>query len=395
VVSLVLLLLAFAGLVAHFSGGLLFHPYWVVIVFTTGAGFWLLGERATSLLNIERVWAMVLLAELWALAWPLVAVRPQERIYASGVGVNYLAEHRQNHGRVLDRDAGGVISQTPLGFALPMLNQIETVRGFNPLDVYRFKEYLQLIKDSDRPVVPNEAIPNFPIRNQKLVDLLGVRYLMTPTDARLQTLNEPPMSANPRWRKVLEDPSPTAYVFTSGGRRRFPGYTIYENRDIFPRAFVVPQAVPLLPRAQVREQLKNTDLRRQVLLEGFEGHSQEPSSGMDSRLAKATISEYFPNRVVVEVEGATPGYLVLTDVWYPGWTCAVDGRPARLYRADFLFRAVEIPAGSHQVEFRFVPDSYRRGWVISVSALGVLLVFSLAALAMRWLRRQRRSRGPP
>ena len=72
------------------------------------------------------------------------------------------------------------------------------------------------------------------------------------------------------------------------------------------------------------------------------------------------------------MDDGPPGYLVLADVWFPGWTCTVDGEPAPVLRGDYLFRAVALPAGSHEVIFRFEPVSYRRGQAIS--ALAIVLV---------------------
>jgi hypothetical protein len=59
----------------------------------------------------------------------------------------------------------------------------------------------------------------------------------------------------------------------------------------------------------------------------------------------------------VEVAVATPlrTFLVLNDLWYPGWEVEVDGRPAELLRANLLFRAVALPPGRHEVVFRFRP----------------------------------------
>jgi hypothetical protein len=119
--------------------------------------------------------------------------------------------------------------------------------------------------------------------------------------------------------------------------------------------------------------LQETDLRRTVLLEG--APAPPIPGGSDGT---AIIRDYRPNRVTIEV-GGRAGFLVLTDVWFPGWTCTVDGGPADVYRADYVFRAVQVPEGAHEVVFRFEPASYRLGLQVSAVTVALLAVLSLAA----------------
>ncbi len=91
------------------------------------------------------------------------------------------------------------------------------------------------------------------------------------------------------------------------------------------------------------------------------------------------MTHYAPERVEIEVTAEAPGYLVLTDAWYPGWEATVDGVPASIYRADLLFRAVAVRAGKHRVVFDFRPMSLRVGAGISLGGLlGLGLTVALA-----------------
>jgi len=92
----------------------------------------------------------------------------------------------------------------------------------------------------------------------------------------------------------------------------------------------------------------------------------------------------------VHVEGDAPGFLVLTDVWYPGWVCTIGGKPVPVYRANHAFRAIEVPAGAHEVVFRFEPASYRLGRRITLGALAAVAVLLLILVA-----RERRGISPP
>ncbi|MDP2935985.1 MAG: YfhO family protein, partial [Dehalococcoidia bacterium] len=183
--------------------------------------------------------------------------------------------------------------------------------------------------------------------------------------------------------------------------------TIYENQGTLPRAFLVPRAafLPDGPAVLARLNSPDFDPLAEVLLEeplgaesrvesresgreerGTRNREQEVGGGSESRTAarsmgSATIREYGDQRVLVETEARDPALLFLGDSYYPGWRAYVDGREARIYRADYLFRAVSVPAGRHEVEFLFQPESFAVGLWISGATVG-FLVLGLAGMRL-------------
>jgi hypothetical protein len=367
------------------------HVYWLSLLVTLPAAYWVLSTQYSvlSTQSGQLLWGLLLLLDLWALARPQAEVRPEADIYRTSDCVALLERARGERRRVLDRDAPGPGAGTPLGGGAPLalLAGLEPLRGYNPLDNRRYKEYLQFIAGADEPLHPLDGpltfpvIGNFPIKNESLLDLLGAGYALQPT-----ALAAP----GDGWRAVGEDGAPVGYDLTSGGCRRLPPYTVYENARAFPRAFVVAEARPLPERPRLLEALAATDLRTCVLLEGWDGSPAPAGTAADTRAAE--VVAYRPNSVKVRTAPGPAGFLVLADVWYPGWRCAVDGQPAVLYRADYLFRAVELREGEHTVEFTFDPASYRRGRLISLAALGVALLVGFAGTIR--LVRARIERGP-
>jgi hypothetical protein len=111
------------------------------------------------------------------------------------------------------------------------------------------------------------------------------------------------------------------------------------------------------------------DLRQEVLLADC---ATAPSVGPPTP-ASAEVRAYGPTRVRVATASGAPAYLVLTDTWFPGWRVRVDGRDAVLWRADHAFRAVVVPAGRHEVEFRFESRSLKLGLLLSILSLTVTL----------------------
>jgi len=142
---------------------------------------------------------------------------------------------------------------------------------------------------------------------------------------------------------------------------------IYENLDVLPRAFVVRHARFLETDAEILAALRDEafDPEREVLLSGQQSPSQ--SYGDDCEDEVRLVS-YEPEQVSVEVEMDCPGYLVLTDAYYPGWLALLDGRPQEIQRADLYFRAIAVPEGQHLVEFRYEPASLKAGLALSLFA---------------------------
>jgi hypothetical protein len=141
-----------------------------------------------------------------------------------------------------------------------------------------------------------------------------------------------------------------------------------------PRISFVGRAVvdPDARAARERSLSGKSDYREEIRID----RPGPPSAAGRPGLFVASLVEDLPERVVVAVENRTPGYLVLADAWYPGWRAQIDGRRGELYRADGMFRAVHLPAGSHRVAFTYRPLSVYLGAGVSVAALVGLLVLA-------------------
>ncbi len=80
-----------------------------------------------------------------------------------------------------------------------------------------------------------------------------------------------------------------------------------------------------------------------------------------------------PDRLIFNITADNSGWLVLADTWYPGWQATVDGDQSPLYRADSIFRAVYVGAGSHQVEIKYRPSGFNFGGMFSILVLLLIL----------------------
>ncbi len=163
--------------------------------------------------------------------------------------------------------------------------------------------------------------------------------------------------------------------------------SVFELPGALPRATVVGAYRVVSPPRAILDSVvaPGHDPARVTLLERDPGVALGPVAG-----ATAAIVRYRLNDVSVEVDTPGPAILRLADLWYPDWTASVDGRPAEVLKADYLLRAVVVPAGRHRVEFRFASPAMRLGLTVSL----VSLVLALALLAAGlWRGRARAAPG--
>jgi hypothetical protein len=123
---------------------------------------------------------------------------------------------------------------------------------------------------------------------------------------------------------------------------------------------------------------------RQVVVEASPSDVGALSQQLPEVARAAHIESYDAERVSIQAQLDRPGLLLLTDSNYPGWKATVDGQPAPILKANYLFRGVMLGPGSHRVEFRYAPVSYAAGYGISL--------FSAFAVATWLLVDSRRKR---
>ncbi len=88
----------------------------------------------------------------------------------------------------------------------------------------------------------------------------------------------------------------------------------------------------------------------------------------------ATLVAYEPNQLTYDVNSSKGGILVFSEVYYPGWTATIDGKPAELGRVNYILRALQMPAGKHQVQLAFFPKSVDTTETIAYITYVVLLL---------------------
>ena len=104
-------------------------------------------------------------------------------------------------------------------------------------------------------------------------------------------------------------------------------------------------------------------------------------------------TSYAPNELHYRAKSAKGGVAVFSEVYFPwGWHAEIDGKPVEIGRVNYILRALRLPAGEHEIIFRFDPESLHVTNAISLTAVGLiyLLIILSAFVAFRHIKRNRK-----
>ena len=236
----------------------------------------------------------------------------------------------------------------------------DTGGAWNPLKLERYDYLWTLAK-------------NYP--DTPLYDLTGAAYEVV---SATTTLTTTPHAGQPKWESAYEE----------------AGLQIFHDKNALPRAFLVHDAVVEHNPESIVVALRRFDINpaHTVILEsGSPSRSKDPGSAEAGTSSGESVraTRYASNDVDITVKAATPGWLVLTDAWYPGWQASVDGGSVPIEHANFAYRAIRVEAGEHRVSMRFRPATWVQGRIVSLVGL-VAAVVGLAALLL-WSRIRRKA----
>ncbi|MCG3210492.1 MAG: hypothetical protein FOGNACKC_04123 [Anaerolineae bacterium] len=166
--------------------------------------------------------------------------------------------------------------------------------------------------------------------------------------------------------------------------------SIYLNKNVLPRAWLVHQitgvAAEDVDAALAVMRQPNFDPASMAVIEGQLPAETSPATANES----VSFADYGPSASTLTANLVTPGLLVVSDIYYPGWNVYVDGVRQPLYATNVAMRGVYLPAGEHQVRFVYEPRSFQLGLAISLTMLFIILI---AVAGYLWRRRKQAATG--
>ena len=101
------------------------------------------------------------------------------------------------------------------------------------------------------------------------------------------------------------------------------------------------------------------------------------------------LTSYKANELIYKSSASTDRVALFSEIYYPaGWQAYIDGNPVDHFRANYVLRGLQIPAGEHEIRFHFRPDSYIRGNRVSLAGSLLLLLISAGYAAMMFSKRK-------
>lgn len=242
--------------------------------------------------------------------------------------------------------------------------RIFSAEGYDPLYI---KRYGELIYSSFNGEVEKNKVPRSDAQftnednyyRNRLFDLTGVKYILDKND--LYSSNWEPEN----------DKFPTDKYNLIWQKQK---WKVYERKSVMPRVFLADSYLVEDNPRKILDKIydKNFDLGNTVILEKepvfklFEPNGQ----GVTLSSSSARIVDYKSNKVTINTQANFPKVLFLSDTYYPGWKATIDGVTEPIYRADYVFRAIFVPGGNHEVVFIYDPLSFKTGLALSLASIG-------------------------
>ena len=321
----------------------------LVLMPATGLVVALLAARKIPLQVGTAAVLLLVLADFLIMDASLVESRSQEQVFAdSGLGEFLVHKLKQQPFRVYSPS-----------YSLPqhiaIQQGLESVNGVDPIFLTAYDRYIELASGVPRQLYsvtvpamegpgPLELVNQNAQPDANLLGLLNVRYVASEFPLQVDGLQQ---------------------------IARFGRTHLYENRAYLPRAFVVGSVKTIASLDQALASLQSIDLSSQALVEG----GPELSNG--ALRTRVIWQQRTPNRLHLDVALDKAGFLVLSQIYYPGWEVLLDDHVDRIWKADGVISGVYLPAGEHSLIFNYQPPTLWPGLV--TTGLGIVICLGLLA----------------
>ena len=257
------------------------------------------------------------LLDLFRFGWKFTPFVKDEWIFPS-TKITEILRHNTHNYRIMSLDRRIM----PPNFSV--FYKLQDVSGYDPLYLINYTKLVSAW-ERDKPDVTlasfNRIVTPANYKNF-ITDLLGVKYLLSLAPLESERLR----------------------LITSEGSTY-----LYENKDVFPRAFLVEEVIQVEDeQREIEEMFLLKDRLRNIAVTTESIKLNAEKLGPDE---VSLIDEYGSSYVRIKTKTNIERLLVLTDIYYPSWRVYVDGKEEKVIETDFALRGVIVPSGDHTIVF--------------------------------------------
>ncbi len=279
--------------------------------------------------------------------------------------------------RLLARDPSlfrvAPVGRFTLAYGSAASHGLQLITGYEPYNLRRYQQYMDLLQFGharrDDAVVWTDLMQ---VMRWDLLDDLNVKYL----------LSSEPLALPPERFELLERfPHEPVFVFYRG--MRDTDVSVYRNRTVRPRAFFAEKMLVVPNSSSAQAELATRSTEGLAIVEKLDStpimRPFAPSA--DDRLSVVRSGDGILD---LSYRCGSRCFVVVSEMWHPGWSAIVDGQPVRLYPTNLSLMGAQLPSGQHRLSLAFTPLHLHAALAISLIALAV---FAAAAGLHGWRRR--------
>ncbi len=216
---------------------------------------------------------------------------------------------------------------------LTQMRHIFAFDGYNPLSLRRHANYTDAM-----------------VKNANLIDLTGIKYL--------------PCEFIPDRADSLEKID-----------------AVCVNKNYFDFAFLVDDYMIAKNETEVLQKIQEIDLNKTIVLEENpeqkNNNKNYSKNDLTEKNEKISIVDFLPGFWRLAINTNKNSFLFVNQVNYPGWNAKIDGIAAKIYQADYLFQAIYVPSGKHEITLKYKSKPLIIGAILTIIGLSLILLISL------------------
>jgi hypothetical protein len=283
---------------------------------------------------------------------PLSALAPTTAVHSE------LAEVARHGGRT------AVIGRRILPYGMAGWHGVDVINGYAGLTLRHWIEYFTILQHGTRAAMPREPVVWTDLEGLTRPDLLKALDV-----ERIVSERPIPLDRAGFVRTARYDQVPT-FVFYQGPRRT--SVEMYADASPLGPAYFATRVEGVEGEDASLEALVASRSPLDARVFGLDRAAAIAPAG-----ATAAMVDRGPDRFTYRTESAGEGFLILSQVWYPGWSLRIDGAPVRVYRTNHALLGAFVPAGRHRLDLVMTSPALRLGLLLCAAGLLACLAVGL------------------